>query len=107
MGKAGIAYSNHSGINLLNPETGRSRLVTRGVLAAVGPTRIVLLAASGRALGKLPLPPAVGIEGDIFWSPNGKQILVVTGRRNVKWLSVGTVSTKHWQRFPLPNVGRR
>jgi hypothetical protein len=84
----------------------------KGVLAAVGATRIVLMAASGRVLGKLRYPSAVGAEGDMFplssrWSPNGKQLLVLTGRGSVRSLSVVTVSTRHWQLFPVPNVGRR
>jgi WD40 repeat protein len=90
-GKPGIAYSNNSGIVLVNPATGRSRLVARGdfvgaaawspggVLAAIGPTRILLVTASGRILGKLQVPApmrqrnwdVLGSVCGIAWSPSG------------------------------------
>jgi len=111
-GKPGIAYLNDSGINLLNPEAGRSRLVAHGyfyndglawspsgVLAVFERKRIVVLSTSGRVLGKLLTPPSRCWP---VWSPNGKQILVTAKANNV-W--VGTVSTKHWQRLTVPMKG--
>ena len=96
-GKPGIAYGQFdSAIQLLNPVTGRSRLLTRrvtraylawspsGVLAMLEPSeitqghrsgnRIVFFSAAGRVLGELPAPVGKTFECGPVWSPNGKQI---------------------------------
>jgi Tol biopolymer transport system component len=115
-GKRGIAYvDSHSDIELLNPRTGRSKLVARGylhtrlawspsgVLAALKPTRIVVLSAAGRVLAELPTPAGTKIQCAV-WSPNGQQILMTSttasGANDSLWL--GTLSTKQWQRLWVP-----
>jgi WD40 repeat protein len=113
-GEAGIAYFTAKGIMLLNPKTGRARLVRRDfvegvlawspgrVLAVAEPTHIVLLSASGQVLGKLPELPTAKPICDLAWSANGKKILVSTEKKGSRlarlWL--GTVSTKHWLELP-------
>ncbi len=110
-GKPGIAYFSNSRIMLLNPVTGRSRLVTarfrggtlawsRGGVLAVGERRqIVLLAASGRVLRKFSLPRTANRMCALAWAPNGKHILVATANKlgELAGLWVGTVRTRHWQ----------
>lgn len=108
-GKPGIAYETDSGIMLVNPATGRSRLVARGhfyhdlawspsgVLAVLESKAIVFLSAAGRVLGELPTPAGTNGYYCPVWSLDGKQILV-TGN-SVVW--VGTVRTKHWQQLTL------
>lgn len=110
-GKPGIAYASDAGIMLLNPTTGNARLLTRrfdsgrlawspgGVLAVGVPGRIVLLDASGRQVGSLPLPPEARSPCAIAWAPQSARILVATARGKLQ-MWVGTVSTKHWQRLP-------
>jgi hypothetical protein len=113
-GKPGIAYFSGSGIMLLNPTTGESRVVTSrfhggklawspgGVLAVGERRRIVLLAASGRVVGRLPLPPKTKRVCAIAWAPKRKHILVATAKGNLG-LWVGTVRTKHWKSLsPVP-----
>jgi hypothetical protein len=121
-GTPGIAYTSNTGIMLLDPASGESRLVTGdvtggtlawspgGELAALEPTHVVLLAASGRVLGTLPIPPAARPACDIAWSPDGTQILLSTAvmskyeEQSMGRLWVGTVSTKRWRRLaPVPS----
>lgn len=124
-GTPGIAYFTDHGIMLMDPATGRSRLLTDrfftaardyqqghqwhrlawspdGVLAVGDSTQIVLVADSGRVLGKLPIPPATYRVCDIAWSPDGKQILAATTSKTAALVGLwaGTVSTKRWESLP-------
>ncbi len=118
-GKPGIAYHDGSKIMLLNPATGRSRVLARsfpvgplawspgGVLAVGEPKQITLLAASGRVIAKIPTATTAGPVCALAWSSNGKQILAASSARDkygawtgIRGLWVGTVSTKQWQQLP-------
>jgi len=118
-GKPGIAYASDSGIMLLDPTSGDSRLMTGdvtsgtlawspgGELAVAESAQIVLLAASGQVVGKLPVP-VDGRPCGIAWSPDGKQILASTSTTTGNpSLWVGTVSTKRWRRLPPVPVWKR
>lgn len=113
-GKPGIAYTSGAGVMLLDPATGRSRLVLRGVsssalawsprgvLALEEPTQIVLVTPSGRVVRKLAVPRAARDECGISWSPDGKQIFASTQKAGSELarLWVDTVSTGRWEELP-------
>ncbi|MDX6482109.1 MAG: Eukaryotic translation initiation factor eIF2A [Gaiellaceae bacterium] len=114
-GKGGIAYFSETGLMLLDPATGQSRLVTSrfvhgalawspgGALTVGEPRQIIVLSASGQVVRKLPSPPTTRPLCGIAWSPRGRYILASVTARNgfgLARLWVETVSTKRWQRLP-------
>jgi len=119
-GTAGIAYFTTSGIMLLDPTSGQSRLMSSEyvngvlawspgrVLAVAEPTQIVLLKASGAVLGDLPDPPTSRPVCGLAWSRSGKEILLSTRKNGTRLaqLWVGTVRTKRWHELPAPPLWR-